>query len=429
MSPARWPHSACCPRSSGFCAPARAGSGPPRPRSAPLLSIAIPDRCWRWPRLGWGRGSPGFFAPQDLRLHGSAADVGDSSRPRRRGAGDVGVATYSRAPPSSSRVQAARCNWRSHYAARAGGGLGRAARRARAHGTGTIQGSLHLRSVQRVHRTGRVRGDSRERRHLARARPGTAGADHGASVSAAAGYDLGRGRARPLPGADGDACAFPGRGQPGATAGADPTHAIAATPYDSTWRLSRSGSSCRGSSPGLRPRGGGWRRCLPLGIAAAILLIQTRSLGGLSLDPASPVIPPVSLYSVAMSARPEQADLETAIRAADEAATPGTALLVLGSALSWHQQLWAPLWTERPLFYDNWLWYWHPDHAGNAGVRLSGRAPLPRPGAHPRARLSRTSWHRCRGCDWSARARSQPHRRSCARCGKASTRCMPSSIR
>ena len=29
-------------------------------------------------------------------------------------------------------------------------------------------------------------------------------------------------------------------------------------------------------------------------------------LGGLSLDPASPVIPPVSLYSVAMSARPEQ---------------------------------------------------------------------------------------------------------------------------
>ena len=68
-----------------------------------------------------------------------------------------------------------------------------------------------------------------------------------------------------------------------------------------------------------------------------------------------------------MSARPEQADLEEAIRAADEAAAPGTALLVLGSALSWHQQLWAPLWTERPLFYDNWLWYWHPNHAGTPG--------------------------------------------------------------
>ena len=102
-------------------------------------------------------------------------------------------------------------------------------------------------------------------------------------------------------------------------------------------------------------------------VAGTMLLIQTRSLGGLLLDPASPVVPPVSLYSVAMSARPEQADLEAAVKAADEVATPGTALLVLGSALSWHQQLWAPLWTERALFYDNWLWYWHPDHAGTPG--------------------------------------------------------------
>jgi hypothetical protein len=106
---------------------------------------------------------------------------------------------------------------------------------------------------------------------------------------------------------------------------------------------------------------------LTTGVAAVILLMQTRPPGGLPPDPASPVVPPVSLYAVAMSARPEQADLEAAIRAADEAATPGTALLVLESALSWHQQLWAPLWTERPLFYDNWLWYWHPDHAGTPG--------------------------------------------------------------
>jgi hypothetical protein len=112
------------------------------------------------------------------------------------------------------------------------------------------------------------------------------------------------------------------------------------------------------------------RRLAPVlaaGIAAVILLTQTRPLSGLPPDPASPVVPPTSLYPVAMSARPEQADLEVAIRAADEAATPGTALLILGSALSWHQQLWAPLWTERPLFYDNWLWYWHPDHAGTPG--------------------------------------------------------------
>jgi hypothetical protein len=106
---------------------------------------------------------------------------------------------------------------------------------------------------------------------------------------------------------------------------------------------------------------------LATGVAAVILFMQTRPLGDLPPDPASPVVPPVSLYSVEMSAQPEQADLEASIRAADEAASPGTALLVLGSALSWHQQLWAPLWTERPLFYDNWLWYWHPDHAGTPG--------------------------------------------------------------
>ncbi|MDF2759027.1 MAG: hypothetical protein K0S99_1659, partial [Thermomicrobiales bacterium] len=109
----------------------------------------------------------------------------------------------------------------------------------------------------------------------------------------------------------------------------------------------------------------GWLApALATGAAVVILLMQTRPEGGLPPDPASPVVPPVSLYSVAMSARPEQADLQAAIRAADEAAAPGTALLVIGSALSWHHQLWAPLWTERPLFYDNWLWYWHPDHAG-----------------------------------------------------------------
>jgi hypothetical protein len=108
-------------------------------------------------------------------------------------------------------------------------------------------------------------------------------------------------------------------------------------------------------------------------VAVAILLVQTRSPGEFVFDPASPVVPPVSLYPVAMSARPEQADLEEAIRAADEAATAGTALLVLGSALSWHQQLWAPLWTERGPFYDNWLWYWHPDHAGTPGyANLAG---------------------------------------------------------
>jgi hypothetical protein len=118
---------------------------------------------------------------------------------------------------------------------------------------------------------------------------------------------------------------------------------------------------------------------LAAGAAAAMLLVQTRTLGGPPLDPASPVVPAVSLYPVPMSARPQQADLEEAISAADKAALPGTALLVLGSALSWHQQLWAPLWTTRPLFYDNWLWYWHPDHGGTPGYAFRAGHHYPDP--------------------------------------------------
>jgi hypothetical protein len=104
-----------------------------------------------------------------------------------------------------------------------------------------------------------------------------------------------------------------------------------------------------------------------------VLVVQTRPIAGPAPDPASSEIPAVSLYPVAMSAQPQQFDLEAAVRVADEAAAPGTAILVLGSALSWHQQLWAPLWTARPLYYDNWLWYWHPNHAGTPGYHfLSG---------------------------------------------------------
>jgi hypothetical protein len=113
--------------------------------------------------------------------------------------------------------------------------------------------------------------------------------------------------------------------------------------------------------------------------AIAILFVQTRPLPGTPLDPASPAIPPVSLYPVEKSGQPQQADLAAAVRAADGAAVPGTALLVLGSALSWHQQLWAPLWTERPLVYDNWLWFWSPLHAGTPGYAFQAGHHYPDP--------------------------------------------------
>ncbi|HEU0114549.1 MAG TPA: hypothetical protein VFQ80_07730, partial [Thermomicrobiales bacterium] len=104
-------------------------------------------------------------------------------------------------------------------------------------------------------------------------------------------------------------------------------------------------------------------------VAALLLVWQVRpGLTGVP-NPADPTIPARGLYPVAQSARPQQASLEAAVRAADAAAPPGTALLVLGSALSWHEQLWSPFWTERPLFFDDWLWYWQPHHYGTPGYR------------------------------------------------------------
>src|SRR5262249_16984377 len=113
--------------------------------------------------------------------------------------------------------------------------------------------------------------------------------------------------------------------------------------------------------------------------AAALLLIQTRPLVGPAPDPASPDIPPVSLYPITMSGQSVQADFARAINDADAAAKPGTALLVLGSALSWHQPLWAPLWTARPLVYDNWLWFWHPFHFGTPGYVFENGNAYPDP--------------------------------------------------
>jgi hypothetical protein len=118
---------------------------------------------------------------------------------------------------------------------------------------------------------------------------------------------------------------------------------------------------------------------LIVAIAVILLAVQTRPLPGPPPNPASPEIVPVGLYAIEMSAQPVQADLEAAVRAADAAAAPGTAVLILGSALSWHQQLWAPLWTSRLLYYDNWLWYWHPYHAGTPGYSFSAGHHYPDP--------------------------------------------------
>ena len=61
---------------------------------------------------------------------------------------------------------------------------------------------------------------------------------------------------------------------------------------------------------------------------------------------------------------PAMRSLESAIHAAAAGSQPDTAILIVGSASSSHQQLWAPMVTDRPMFYDSWIWYWHTQHVG-----------------------------------------------------------------
>ncbi|MDQ4097107.1 MAG: hypothetical protein M3144_04475, partial [Actinomycetota bacterium] len=64
-----------------------------------------------------------------------------------------------------------------------------------------------------------------------------------------------------------------------------------------------------------------------------------------------------------------QADFLAAVDAADGAVPGDGAMLIIGTTISWHQQLWAPLKTDRPLFFNDWLWYWQTEHAAPGGLR------------------------------------------------------------
>jgi len=85
--------------------------------------------------------------------------------------------------------------------------------------------------------------------------------------------------------------------------------------------------------------------------------------------------------SIETTRRPEFAEFQAAIQTADEIVPPGTAILVIGNQLDserwWHQQLWGPLESDAPFFYDDWLWYWHLDHAGPYSAQNGHAYPDP----------------------------------------------------
>ena len=106
---------------------------------------------------------------------------------------------------------------------------------------------------------------------------------------------------------------------------------------------------------------------LQVAAAGALAVAFVTPSGAAMLEPGNPAVPTRGLFAVATAAVPAQVAFRAAVEAADAAAPPGTTLLVLGSGLSWHQQLWAPTWVDRAFLYDNWLWSWHPWHAGPPG--------------------------------------------------------------
>ena len=102
--------------------------------------------------------------------------------------------------------------------------------------------------------------------------------------------------------------------------------------------------------------------------AAAVGALQAAAVGALLVAYLGPdrLMPFWSrgLYPVQRSAVPQMAIFQQVLRVAEDTAPPGTAILVVGSAVGNHQQLWAPVRSGRLFFYDEWMWYWQKKHRG-----------------------------------------------------------------
>ncbi|CAN5826919.1 hypothetical protein BH20CHL2_BH20CHL2_06600 [soil metagenome] len=80
---------------------------------------------------------------------------------------------------------------------------------------------------------------------------------------------------------------------------------------------------------------------------------------------------------IEQAAAVELTNMQLAVERADQIAQEHTAILLMGTHLSWHQQLWAPDWSDRRFYYDDWLWFWHGDHDGPSDYRAGHFYPNP----------------------------------------------------
>jgi hypothetical protein len=110
----------------------------------------------------------------------------------------------------------------------------------------------------------------------------------------------------------------------------------------------------------------GWQRDAGAVVVGIIVLVVfIRPVGDIGSDyQGLQTVPTISMN--------ELGTLEAAVTAADNAAPEGTAILVLGTNFSWHERQFAVLDTNRPLYYEHWLWGWNDEHQGPADQGIPG---------------------------------------------------------
>jgi hypothetical protein len=110
---------------------------------------------------------------------------------------------------------------------------------------------------------------------------------------------------------------------------------------------------------------GTWsRELLPIvimgSLAIFIVVAHVRPMGFIPAEQ-------VGLREVSTTGNADYAALELATQHAETIRPDGTAMFVIGNrdeGAWWHQQLWAPSYSDARFYYDDWMWYWHARHEG-----------------------------------------------------------------
>lgn len=110
---------------------------------------------------------------------------------------------------------------------------------------------------------------------------------------------------------------------------------------------------------------------VPAAIALFMLVAHVRPLDGIPEEQ-------VALRDISLTGNADYANFRAAVELAEGARPDGTAMFVIGNRDDWwHEQIWAPAFTDARLYYDDWLWYWHARHAGPYNPRNGYWFPNP----------------------------------------------------